>query len=84
LNGNLKGVSQSTLQLLEDGWVCYLLSILFGVWTLMALAGNLERPNAPSKEPSIYARNIRVPSILQLLAFLVAVVFTLLFGGNAA
>jgi hypothetical protein len=83
LNGDLKTYPQSTRQLLEIGWALYLASILFGIVTLMALAGNLERPNQPNKQPSIYARNIVVPSILQLLTFLAAVALTAAFGWKA-
>ena len=55
----------------------------------MSLSGNLERPGKVDKtsnvdkEPSIYRGNIRVPSILQVLLFLLATVATGIFGAKA-
>jgi hypothetical protein len=86
LNGKLKTYPASTRVLLEIGWLLYLASILFGVVTLMALSGNLERPNKPGqppKQPSIYAGNIRVAAALQLGTFFLALGFTLWFGSKA-
>lgn len=65
----------------EVAWFFYLASILFGMVTLMALAGNLER--GPGT-PSIYRRNVAVPSILQVATFFVATVLTVVFGVAAA
>jgi hypothetical protein len=45
----------------------YLVSILFGVWTLMALTGTLGRVGAG---PVLYSRNIQVPSAVQIVTFL--------------
>lgn len=86
LNGKLKSYPTPTRMWLEVGWALYLVSILFGVVTLMALSGNLERPNEPGekeKQPSIYRGNIRGPSILQMLLFLLATIATLVFGFKA-
>lgn len=89
LNGKLKSYPTSTRVWLEVGWLLYLLSILCGVITLMALSGNLERPGKidktsnTDKEPSIYRGNIRAPSVLQVLLFLLATVATVIFGAKA-
>ena len=59
-------------------WILYLISTLFGLWTLMALAGTL----APLKPPPTNLDlkfNVRLPSSLQVVAFAVAVFFTILF-----
>jgi hypothetical protein len=61
---------------LEFGWLCFLLSVLFGVAALMSLSGNL----ATSAAPSIYSSNIKWPARLQLLLFLVGLLLTLIFG----
>lgn len=60
-------------------WFAYLFSILCGVWTLLALTGTLESTAAPS----IRGWNVRLPSILQILAFLAATLLTVLFGIRA-
>ena len=61
-------------------WLLYLLSIFFGVWTLLALTGTLGRPDG---EPSIYALNVRLPSLLQILSFLAATVMIVIAGINS-
>lgn len=53
---------------LEVGWVFYILSVVFGIATLMALAVNLEKPET-GQDPSIYRRNIAIPAGLQVLFF---------------
>jgi len=79
LNGRLTNYPSDTRTWLEVGWALYLVSVLFGIVTLMALSGNLERPGTDkttnkANEPSIYRCNIRGPSILQVLLFLAATV----------
>jgi hypothetical protein len=55
-------------EVLIGAWIAYLISIIFGIWTLMALTGELQ-PSA-SSEPSIRGRNVTGPAILQILLFL--------------
>ena len=58
-------------------WVFFLLSIVFGVWTLLALTGSMAaKRDGP---PSIWAKNVRIPSVLQIFAFALATVATLVF-----
>ena len=68
---------------LQGAWVLYLVSIVFGVLTLLALTGNLERPGV-DRAPSIYRPNIVVFSACQVLAFSAALALTLVFGFKAA
>jgi hypothetical protein len=56
-------------------WIVYLLSILGGVWTLLALTGSLER----GKE-SIYGANVRVPAFAQVVLFLAATVLIIVYA----
>lgn len=67
---------------LQAAWVLYLVSIVFGMLTLMALTGNLERPGQ-DRAPSIYRGNIVAFSACQVLAFSVAMILTLVFGFKA-
>jgi hypothetical protein len=60
-------------------WGLFLISILFALWTLNALTGSLSK-----KEPSIYSRNITIPSILQIISFLGGLILTVIFGIKAA
>lgn len=64
------GPSQGAPLLLGLGWVLYLLSILGGLWTLLALAGEIE-PLGVANSPSIRRSNVVTPAIFQIVAFLV-------------
>jgi hypothetical protein len=59
-------------------WTFYLISAVLGLWTLMALTGNL----APVKPPPTsfdLGPNVRLPSTLQLAAFAIALLLTIAF-----
>ncbi|SRR5258708_1461076 len=60
-------------------WVAFLLSILFGVLTLMALTGSLGSAIQPTPQ-SIKGTNVRIPAILEIVFFLVGLFSTVLFG----
>jgi hypothetical protein len=77
-----KTASAGSAGFLQAAWVFYLVSIVFGILTLLMLAGNLERPGE-GKSPSIYRGNIVSCSIIQILTFCVAVALTLVFGFKA-
>jgi len=82
LTNVVKTAPAGSVGFLQASWVLFLLSIVFGVATLLMLAGNLERPGE-GKMPSIYRGNIVVPSILQILTFCSAVACVLAFGFEA-
>jgi len=71
--------SGNTRQLVVFSWYFFLVSILFGLWTLMALTGNLE-PNGDGAKPSIRSANVTFPAILQIACFLIAMLLAILFG----
>ena len=73
-----------TRQLVILSWFFFLMSILFGLWTLMALTGNLETSAATNTPPSIRTTNVTLPAMLQILSFLIAVLLAILFGVFAA
>lgn len=88
-------------------WILYILTIFFGIWTLMALTGSLQPMKKQAKktetnggdnseisesveevqdiaqECSINSGNIRVPSILQIVCFIVALSLTITYGYNS-
>ncbi len=71
--------------LLVGSWLMFLLSVFFGVWTLLALTGSLEpqaedEAKAQGARPSIYGFNVKLPSLLQIGAFLIALALTVWFG----
>lgn len=63
-------------------WGTYLASVLFGLWTLLALTGSLEAKDGTP--PSIRGKNVILPAILQILTFFVALVLTVVFGAIAS
>jgi hypothetical protein len=75
----VKAASSGSARVLQLAWILYFVSIVSGVFTLLGLAGNLERPGN-SGTPSIYRPNIVVFSLVQVLSFCIAVLLTLVFG----
>ena len=79
---------KSAVLFLMLSWGFYLLSIIFGIISLMALTGQLQRAATSVEEtkenahtPRINVFNIRVGSGVQLISFLLATVCILIFGG---
>lgn len=77
-----KDASAWTAVWLQFAWVLYLVSIAFGIFTLMALTGTLADPKAKAP-PSINAGNVRLFALAQQFSFFVAVALTLVFGFKA-
>lgn len=63
-------------------WLFLLFSVIFGIWTLMALTGTLGAKDK-SVPVSIQGMNVRLPSILQIFTFLLGLGFTVFFGIKA-
>lgn len=68
---------------LKVSWVCFVASILFGFWTLMALAGTFDEidRNANSNPGR---GNIRIPAIIMIVIFFLGVVFLIGAGWTVA
>ena len=64
---------------LRWSWILLLVSVVAGVWVLMALAGTLAK-GTNLKADSVYAWNIRWPSLIQVFSFAGGMVSTLLYG----
>ncbi len=69
--------------IISVAWIGYVVSIVFGIATLMTLAGNLEGKNNDSAQPSIYEGNTRALAALQVVTFILALIFTVWFGIRA-
>ncbi|MEL7980179.1 hypothetical protein E0L35_05905 [Halomonas sp. ATBC28] len=65
---------------LVAAWITYFLSIIFGVWALMALTGTLDPPKNKSPSLSIQGGNCRLPTGLQILAFLMGIGLTITYA----
>jgi hypothetical protein len=66
--------------LLKFAWGTYIVSVLFGLLTLMALAGVLSSPPAEG----IYSSGVRIFAGIQALLFFVALALTMAFGLKVA
>ena len=63
----------------QVSWVALMVSVAAGVWVLMALAGQLAKSEDVAAG-DLYGSNIRIPALVQVLAFLIGMVFTAWFG----
>lgn len=78
----VKSVAPEARRYALFSWLAFLLSVFFGVWTLLALTGTLE-PKQPTVAISIRGRNIRIPSALQIILFLIGLALTITFAAKA-
>jgi len=82
--GNFSNTENQSLLLLC--WISFFVSVLFGIGTLMALTGTLEKCTEDSENPvklSIYGANVKRPSFLQILFFLIGLLLLGIYGGNS-
>jgi len=61
-------------------WIAYLVSVVLGLWTLMALTGTLEPLRPADARLSIQGTNVRLPALLQVMSFLVALILSVCAG----
>jgi hypothetical protein len=71
-------ITSSAKTCLMFSWISFLLSICFCIWTLMALTGSLQSPKEQPK--GIYEMNKKIPSVLQIITFLLGLILTITFG----
>lgn len=58
----------------------YLLSILAGLWHLLALTGELEQTGSTQHTPTIRGSNATIPSLAQIALFLIATLLIIVYG----
>ena len=76
LDGNLDSTAKFLAGL---SWALLLLSVIVGVWTLLALTGSLSSGTTPTPR-TIFGSNVRIPAMLQILLFLGGLLLTVVFG----
>lgn len=79
----IESPSNSSNILMLLSWVCFGVSILFGIMTLMALTGILGKQSEGTLRPSIYTKSVTLPAIIQIIAFLIALVLSIWYGYNS-
>lgn len=65
---------------LVSAWVAFFVSIILGVWALMALTGTLDPPKGQNPNLSIQGGNCRIPTGLQVLTFLIGIGLTVTYA----
>jgi hypothetical protein len=65
---------------LRISWGCYIFSVMFGVWHLMALTGALESLSAPGKTFDTFGWPTRLPAIAQIVTFIGGTFCLIKFG----
>lgn len=78
----LKNNGQVITWPLKSAWVLYLFSMVSGIWEMMAITGSIFAIASNSTQPSTYGTNVRIPALLQILAFLLATVFLIVYGAK--
>lgn len=72
-------LTNSTLIIIS--WALFICSILSGIIALMALTGTLQpMQNNTTATPNIYSKNVRNPTIAQIVLFFLGLIFTVIFG----
>jgi hypothetical protein len=69
---------------LKGAWIILLLSVCFGVWALMGITGSIFEITTGPKElqASSYGPNIIIPSALQIMSFVTAIILLIVYGVN--
>lgn len=65
--------------LLGISWALFLLTVVTGLWTQLALTGSLGGDTTPTAK-AIFGSNVRIPAITQILFFLAGLGCTVAFG----
>lgn len=74
----VKNVPHSPLWILKSAWAAFLVSIIFGLWVMMAVTGILTKSN--NETLFIVGDTIRFPSTIQVMLFGLGVILMILYG----
>lgn len=80
--------TRHTTKWLLRSWNLFLLSIMFGVWSQMAITGSLDHyktlleqvTELREKDPTAIHKNVTIPAALQIFSFVAAVFCIVKFG----
>lgn len=61
-------------------WITFILTVVFGVWSQMAITGTINKAAIEGITPDANKPNIRIPALLMILAFSLGLIFTTLAG----
>jgi hypothetical protein len=69
------------IALLKAAWTLLLISVLCGIWSLMALTGVLAPVTGPA--PNNLGPSVRIPAAAQLVAFGLGMILMIVYAGRA-
>lgn len=78
----LKNNSVVITRPLKYSWFLYLFSVVFGIWEMMAITGSIFAYVPSAAQTAPYGTNVRIPALLQILAFLLATIFLIVYGAK--
>lgn len=69
---------------LKGAWIILLMSVCFGVWTLMGITGSIFDVTTSPKElkATSYGLNIIIPSAFQITSFVTAIILLIFYGAR--
>src|SRR5947209_15737823 len=69
---------------LKAACITYLLSVCFGIWTMMALTGMIFKVtgNPDAYKSVTYGASISIPAFLQILAFISGTILLIIYGAK--
>jgi hypothetical protein len=69
---------------LKVSWICLLTSVIFGIWMMMAITGDIFLMTADPENVKavIYHSNLALPSAMQILTFIAGITFLIVFGAR--
>jgi hypothetical protein len=65
---------------LAVAWGAFILTVLFGIWSQMAITGTINAAALTATTPNVDTPNIRFPAFLMIATFFVGLVFTTIAG----
>jgi hypothetical protein len=69
---------------LKLAWIAWLLSVCFGIWTMMALTGMIFKitENAATSKAVSYGTSVGIPAFLQILMFVLGIALLIFHGAK--
>jgi len=77
------GEGDVDMRMLQWAWLCFVGTVVFGLWMSLSLAGTLGSKTVSDAQLTTYKPNMQLPMVLQIVSFVAGIVLTVLFGWHA-
>ena len=68
---------------LKLAWIAWLLSVCFGIWTMMALTGMIFMVTGNAEIKSVtYGTSVGIPALMQILMFVLGIALLIFHGAK--